>query len=211
MNVVELRNMSKSFGSMTLFNEYSISISDGEYVSITGRSGSGKSTLLNIIGLLDTADNGELVLFGYKNPTIDSRIGRTILREKISYLFQNYALIDEASVRDNLKLATRFLDCDRTHKREIISQTLDMVGMAGTESKKIYELSGGEQQRVAIAKAIIKPSRLILADEPTGSLDANNRDAILELLSSLHKEGKTIIIVTHDPVVAKCANRNIAL
>ena len=211
MKIVELRKMCKAYGNTVLFHDFCLEISTGEFVAITGKSGSGKSTLLNIIGLLDTMDAGELILFNKKNPDIESKEGRDILRNKISYLFQNYGLIDEDSVYTNLKISTRFRRYGYREEKEKIAEVLNAVGLLGYENKKIYQLSGGEQQRVAIAKIMLKPSDLILADEPTGSLDPKNRSIIMELLNNLHALGKTIIIVTHDSEVAKCASRNIQL
>lgn len=211
MRIVELKEMCKAYGETVLFRDFSLEISQGEFVAITGKSGSGKSTLLNIIGLLDVMDSGDLILFNKRNPDIESKEGRDILRNKISYLFQNYGLIDEESVYANLRISTRFQKFGHRQEKEKIAEALEAVGLSGYENKKIYQLSGGEQQRIAIAKIMLKPSELILADEPTGSLDPKNRSIIMDLLSKLYTSGKTIIVVTHDPEVAKCASRNIQL
>ena len=211
MNAIEIKDMRKTFRDHTVFDHFSLNVQEGEFLAITGRSGSGKSTLLNIIGLLDTMDSGELTLLGYRDPVIDSRIGRMLLRDQISYLFQNYGLIDERTVKANLNIAAYARPDGKAEKSEAMAKALKAVGLSGYEKKHVYELSGGEQQRVAIAKLLVKPARLILADEPTGSLDPDNRTLVLSFLRRLHEEGKTVLVVTHDGEVAKCADRVVEL
>ena len=166
-----------------------------------------KSTLLNIIGLLEEFDDGELIIDGESSPYPNSSGANKILREKISYLFQNFALVDEETVEYNLKLGCKYVKGSKKEKELSISETLKHVGLNGYEKRKIYELSGGEQQRVAMARIMLKPSKIILADEPTGSLDEKNRDVVLDLLKTLNKEGKTIVLVTHDRYVASQCHR----
>lgn len=211
MNAIEISHMKKSFREHVLFQDFSLTVPEGEYLAITGRSGSGKSTLLNICGLLDAPDQGDVTILGHRNPQLDSKTGRELLRTQVSYLFQNFGLVDEATVLDNLKIAAHALPGGKEKKREQIAEALKAVGLSGYEKKPVYALSGGEQQRVAIAKLLIKPARLILADEPTGSLDPANRTMVLSFLEQLHRDGKTIVVVTHDPEVAKCADKTIAL
>lgn len=135
-----------------------------------------------------------------------------MIREKISYLFQNFALVDNLTVEENLRMALRYVKKSKKEKEEDMKAALVQVGLAGYAKQKVFELSGGEKQRVSIARAIIKPSTVILADEPTGSLDPENRDEIMSILEYLNKEeGKTIVIVTHDLEIAKRCDRIVKL
>ena len=134
-----------------------------------------------------------------------------MIRENISYLFQNFALVDSFTVRDNLLMALKYVKLSKSEKEQLIHDTLQQVNLEGYQDLKVFEISGGEQQRVAVARSILKPSKLILADEPTGSLDPENRDEILAILNQLNKNGKTIIMVTHDNKVAESCHRIIRL
>lgn len=211
MGIIELKSMNKAFGSKTIFKDFKLIVESGEFVAVMGESGCGKSTLLNIIGLLEEFDSGELIIDGVSNVRPNSVSANKLLREKISYLFQNYALVDEETVLDNLYLALRYVKSNKKQKEDLIQESLKMVGLTGYEKRKIYELSGGEQQRVALARVMLKPSNIILADEPTGSLDEKNRDAVLSLLREFNSTGKTVIIVTHDHYVANQCTRVINL
>lgn len=210
MTVVNLQNITKMYDEKSVFNEFNLEVHKGEFLGITGKSGAGKTTLLNIIGLLEKPDEGDVVLFGNKNPNIDRKSGRMLLRNKISYLFQNYALIENESVESNLKISARFLK-NKKEKQKLIQEALHRVGLDGYEKKKIFQLSGGEQQRVALARIMIKPTELILADEPTGSLDEYNREVVMDILNDYNLEGKTIIIVTHDEKVSQRCKRVIEI
>lgn len=207
MSVIELNNITKKYGSKKLFDNFSLKINKNELVALTGPSGKGKTTILNMIGLLETFDEGELLIDGQKNIKVNSSKATKILREKIGYLFQNCALVDDETVYYNLDLALKYVKNNRKEKNELIKKALNDVGLEGFERRKIYELSGGEQQRVAIARIILKPCKVILADEPTGSLDEKNRDLVLELLKKLNNNGKTIVLVTHDEFVANQCDR----
>ncbi|HHZ06366.1 MAG TPA: putative bacteriocin export ABC transporter [Clostridiales bacterium] len=211
MSIVTLSNINKSFGDHVIFKNFNLEIKENDFVSIMGNSGTGKTTLLNIIGLLEKPDSGTVEIAGIKNATFDGAKGLQLRRNTISYLFQNYGLVDSETVNYNLKIATKFLKYSKAEERSKIEDTLQTVGLGGFINKKVYQLSGGEQQRVAIAKLLLKPSKLLLADEPTGSLDATNRDAILDMLKLLNNQGKTIIVVTHDSVVNSCAKTHIKL
>jgi len=207
MNVIELNSISKKYGSKKILDQFTLKIVENEILAITGPSGHGKTTILNIIGLLENYDNGELVIDGQKNIKANSAKATKVLREKIGYLFQNFALVDDETVFYNLNLALRYVQKSKKEKNELILKALRDVGLEGFEKRKVYELSGGEQQRVAIARIILKPCKVILADEPTGSLDEENRDLILDLLKDLNKNGKTIVLVTHDKFVANWCDR----
>lgn len=211
MSMIKIQDITKKYGEKTILNKFSLEIEQGEFISIMGESGSGKSTLLNIVGLLEKFDSGTLTIDDKTNFSPGSSKANKLLRESISYLFQNFALIDEESVESNLDLALRYIKSNAKEKKQKIEDTLDYVGLKGFSKRKIFELSGGEQQRVAVARIMLKPSKIILADEPTGSLDEKNRDLILDLLVNLNKQGKTIVVVTHDKVVARRSNRIIYL
>jgi putative ABC transport system ATP-binding protein len=198
MSVIELKNIKKTFDQREVLSNVNLTINAGDMVAIVGPSGKGKTTLLNIIGLNTKMDEGELTLFEYKNPPIHSKIATLLRREKIGYLFQNYGLVDDETVLWNLSLALTYKKMNRKSKLEKINSKLTEFGMLELRDKKVYQLSGGEQQRVAIIRLILQESSLILADEPTASLDSDNEFRILNHLKELNKQGKTIVVVTHN-------------
>lgn len=200
--VMRLENVSKSFQGIDVLCDLNLSVHQGDFVSIIGASGCGKSTLLNIVGLLDKADKGDFILFGEKNIKPFSRRAEKMLKEKIGYLFQNYALIENQTVAYNLDIVFDH-KVKKEEKNQRIQEALKKVGLEGIENKKVFKCSGGEQQRIALARLLLKPCELILADEPTGNLDSENREKILKILNDLNQLGKTIILVTHDQEVAK--------
>ena len=195
-NVISIQGLEKNFCKKTVFSGFSLEIPEGSFTVISGASGSGKSTLLNIIGLLEKKGKGETVHFGQKNIKPFSTKATNLLKDKIGYLFQNYALVDNATVEYNLKLAMEGHDTSKENNR--VKEVLEAVGLAGFEKKKVYQCSGGEQQRVAIARLMLKPCELILADEPTGSLDHENKMKVVDLLKGFQRAGKTVVLVTHD-------------
>ena len=211
MNLIKLEGVCKRFGEKNLFNNLSMEIEQGEFVSIMGESGAGKTTLLNIIGMLEPPDRGNVTVCGQQSSSFSSRTATLLRRNHISYLMQNYGLIDTETVKYNLSISVHFKKLSIAKKKQLYSSALERVGLPGYEKRKIYTLSGGEQQRIALAKIMVKSPQLILADEPTGSLDARNRDIVLAMLRQLNEEGKTIVVVTHDPTVSACAKRHINL
>lgn len=210
-NVIELSNYSKRFMHKVVFDDFNLTVSNGEMVAIVGPSGSGKSTLLNAIGLIDDVEFGEYKLLGAAAPKPNTKNATKLIRNNISYLFQNFALVENFTVMQNLMMALKYLKITKSEKEAIISDALNKVGLPGYEQLRIFEISGGEQQRISIARAMIKPSEIILADEPTGALDGKNRDEILSILHQINDTGKTMVIVTHDPVVASSCDRIIEL
>lgn len=194
--MIEVRKIKKAYGSHVVFEEMSFDIQAGDRVAIIGKSGSGKSTLLNILGLLDQPSSGQYFLDGMENISIHSSIARRKLRDKIGYLFQNYALLENETVENNIKVAMRYGEFN--NKKDSIAEALALVGLSGMEKRKVFTLSGGEQQRIALARLLVKPCEIILADEPTGNLDEDNTEVILNLLMKLSDKGKTVIMVTHN-------------
>ena len=211
MNDITLTNIEKKFGDKILFHDFSLAIERGEFLAIMGESGAGKTTLLNIMGLLEKPDSGAVTICGQKNPAFSSRAAVELRRHRISYLFQNYGLVDTETVENNMRTATHFRRIGKKEERRLIAEALEQAGLKGYEKRKVYTLSGGEQQRVALAKVIAKSPQIIFADEPTGSLDEHNRNDVLALLKEFHRRGKTIVVVTHDPYVNACAARHIML
>lgn len=207
MKIIDINNFTKSFGEKVIFQNFNLEIEKGDMVAIIGPSGSGKTTLLNVIGLIEPIEKQTSYLFdGKPAPKCNTKQAINMIRDNISYLFQNFALVDNYTVEQNLLLALKYVKKSKAEKKQLINNALKKVGLDAFNDQKIYEISGGEQQRVALARAILKPSKVILADEPTGSLDSKNRDEILRILKELNNEGKTIIIVTHDLDVANACN-----
>ena len=205
--MITLNNISKKYNEKNIVRNYNLKINKGEFISIVGESGSGKTTLLNIIGLLEKQTSGDIVVMGIKNPT--SKELTKLQREFYGYVFQNYALIEEDSVQTNLKLALKYNKV--IDKQAEINRALKLVGLEGYNKKKVFELSGGEQQRLALARIMLKKCEIILADEPTGNLDNKNRDIVFNILKDLNKQGKTIVIVTHDNYIANKCDKIIKL
>ncbi|MFA7077285.1 MAG: ABC transporter ATP-binding protein [Syntrophomonas sp.] len=210
-NICELVGVKKSYADNVVLDNMNMTIAPGEMVAITGKSGAGKTTILNIMGLLEKPDSGLVRLFDQPSPRINSQSANRLLRTRLSYLFQNCALIDDANADYNLEIPLIYARKNRQEKQDLKLAALKKVGLNISLKQKIYELSGGEQQRVAIARILLKPSELILADEPTGSLDAENRNEIMQILKDLNNSGQTIIIVTHDQYVAGVCDRIIEL
>lgn len=199
--MVEVKEIRKTYDDQVVLDDLSFTFQTAAITGIIGPSGSGKSTLLNIIGLIETYDEGSISYWGDDTIRPFTRKARQMLSGQIGYLFQNYALIDNETVEYNLLIGLSGQKLTRIEKDHAINQALNQVGLADFKNKRIYQCSGGEQQRIALARLILKDSRLILADEPTGSLDDNNKQIVLKHLKALNEEGKTILIATHDPIV----------
>mgnify|MGYP002712267169 FL=1 len=210
MKHIELNNISKSYGNRKIIDNLSFFIEEKEIVAIVGKSGSGKSTILNMIGLLETYDGGEILLKEKRLPELNSKEATLLRRNEINYLFQTNALISEKTVRENLLLAMEYVDIKDEEKFKKISEILDRLDILDIKDQKANTISGGEAQRVALARCILKPGDLILADEPTGSLDPKMSNEVFFLLLSLRNDyNKTILIVTHDMDMAKKCDRMI--
>lgn len=200
MEMIRLTHVAKRFGQHIVFDDFSYVFEKGKFYAITGESGSGKSTLLHMIGGLESYHEGSIVM-NQSIPIQRKRANHKLWRDHISFIFQNYALIDKETVNENLKMVTRIQKEKNADSK--IKEALHKVGLYGCENKPIFTLSGGEQQRVALARVLLKKADIILADEPTGNLDMKNRNIIFQLLKSLQQEGKTIIMVTHDMELAR--------
>lgn len=202
--MIEGIELSKRFEGRVLFENFNFKIESGEFVCFSGVSGCGKTTLLNMIGMIEPFDSGKLLIDGEAMVTPKQRM--QYFRKKLGFLFQNFALVENKTVEQNLKLIRKQ---DRTNLT--MEEALKRVGLSGVLKQKVYTLSGGEQQRVALARLFFKQSEIILADEPTGSLDEANANRIMQILKELHQEGKTIILVTHDEKIKRMAERVIEL
>ena len=203
--MIQLKNITKKYQSKTIFNHFNLKIEENELVAIVGNSGSGKSTLLNIIGLLESIDDGEIII---NNKIISNKKQILLLmRYDIGYMFQNNALIDDYTVEENLNIVLKYLNLNKKQKQTMINQALLSVGLQGYEKRKIYSLSGGEAQRIAFSKLLLKKPKIVLCDEPTGSLDSTNTKIIMDLLLKYHSSGATVVIVTHDLNIANQCQR----
>lgn len=212
MNAVTIEGLCKSYGDRCLLEGVSLTIPEKTLCAIVGKSGSGKSTLLNILGLLESADEGRIFLFGEKLPSPTSRQAVLMRQQVISYMFQSCALLMDESVEKNLLLAMHFLELKMVDKQHRIDAALETLGLREMKQQRVSTLSGGEQQRVAIARCLLKPGRLILADEPTGSLDTYSAETVFACLKSLKEDyGKTVILVTHDERLANQSDIRIEL
>lgn len=202
--MIQIQGVSKTFEGKSLFENLSLQIEAGDFVIFSGPSGCGKTTLLNMIGALEPLDAGQILVDG--QDITKKRHQLDYFRTKIGFLFQNFALVDHKTVRQNLEIVQKRYRAGRT-----IEEVLSAVGLEGKVDKKVYMLSGGEQQRVALARLMLKKCDIILADEPTGSLDQANAERVMTILQELNASGKTVILVTHDEAIKKQGNRLVEL
>lgn len=189
--MLEIKGLYKSYGDKVLFSDLNLSVKKGDFIVVHGVSGCGKTTLLNMIGSVEKPDKGQILF--ENNDIFDRKYQRIYLQSKVGFLFQNFALLEAKSISDNLKIVRKSVRTDISFEK-----ALSFVGLNNDINTKVYKLSGGEQQRVAIARLMLKKCELILADEPTGSLDLANSERIVNLLTEINNFGKTIIVVTHD-------------
>ena len=212
--IIKLNKINKFYGyrgnKIKALNSIDLEIEEGKFISIMGPSGCGKSTLLNVLGCIDSPDNGEYYL---KRNKIDFKKINSlseIRNRDIAMIFQNFALIGDLSVMENCLLPLKFRKEKSKYKKEVVEKYLKELGLYELRKKRVAELSGGQQQRVAIVRALAQETDIILADEPTGALDEQNTKSIMELLKKLNKEfNKTIIVVTHDKLVASYSDKTL--
>lgn len=208
--MIELQHIWKQFGSRIIFSDLNLNFQSGMVYALIGDSGCGKTTLLNMLAKLETFDKGEIV---YKGKSLTSLKNEEFYRNELGYLFQNFGLLDSQTIRENLELGLIGKKQNKKQEKErLLLQALQAVRLDYLSlNQKIYELSGGEAQRVALAKIILKDPPLILADEPTASLDPKNSKEIMEILLELRNANRTIIIATHNPSIWKMADQVIHL
>jgi putative ABC transport system ATP-binding protein len=213
--MIQMKNVSKIYtiGNEELYalNRATLTINDGEFVAIIGPSGSGKSTLMNIIGCLDTADDGKYLLDGQAIEDYTEDELTRIRNFKIGFVFQNFNLLPKNTALENVELPLIYRGISRKECRERAENALIRMGLSERMDHRPSELSGGQQQRVAIARAIVTSPSLILADEPTGNLDHKTGVEILELFKELHANGNTIVLITHDDGIAQKAERRLRI
>lgn len=194
--MIELRNINKGFDDRIVLENLNYNFYEGNSYALIGSSGAGKTTLLNIIGKLEEADSGDIIV---NDINLNNIKEKDYFKNYLSYLFQNFGLIENKSIQENLMLAFVGEKIGKLEKQQKMNEALKRVHLEVKLNRKIYTLSGGEAQRVALAKTILKDSPIILADEPTASVDQKNSEEIIELILSLKKENKIIIIATHSP------------
>ena len=211
--MLSMHNIAKVYRTESVethaLREFSLFVDEGEFVSVTGPSGSGKTTFLNIAGLLEESTGGTYELDGRDISRLNDRDRSRLRNEKIGFIFQSFNLIPELNIFDNVDVPLRYRGFNSTERKKRIDRVIEMVGL-GTRRKHLpAQLSGGQQQRVAIARALAGEPRFLLADEPTGNLDSHMADSVMDLLDEINSAGTTIIMVTHEPNLAKRARRNI--
>jgi putative ABC transport system ATP-binding protein len=206
--LLAVRNVHRSFGSVHALRDVSFEVEPGTMVAVVGRSGSGKTTLLNVVGGLDRPDSGTVTVDGVEVTAQDEDGLSRLRREKVSYVFQTFGLIPVLSAAENVGVPLRLARTEQKERDRRVSLLLDLVGLAEHARQRPGELSGGQQQRVAIARALAASPRLLIADEPTGQLDAETGLAVMALLRGVvESEGVTVLVSTHDPVMMALADR----
>src|SRR5690242_17723181 len=215
MALVELRNVSKIYRlgeeEIRALDDVSLDINIGEFISIIGPSGSGKSTLMHILGCLDSPTKGTIKLDEVMIQNASARELAAIRNRKIGFVFQFFNLLPKLNVAQNVELPMIYSGISGKERRERAMATLESVGLANRARHRPSQLSGGQQQRVAIARALVNNPRIVFADEPTGNLDSHTGEAILQLFRKLSEEGRTIVLVTHDPEIAAVTPRRIEI
>jgi len=213
--MLKLNNLTKIYRTIEVetaaLNAVNVAIECGEFVAVMGPSGCGKSTLLNVIGMLDRPSDGEYLFKGENVAGYSERQLSSLRKRHIGFIFQNFNLIDELSVKENIELALLYHGIAAAERRRRVDEVMDRVGIAHRARHRPSQLSGGQQQRVAVARAVVGGQSLILADEPTGNLDSVHGQEVMEMLQGLNDEGTTIVMVTHSASHADYARRTINL
>lgn len=214
--MLKIENLTKTYNykksnAFTALKDVSLEVEDGEMLAIIGKSGAGKSTLLHIIGCIDKFEKGSYIIDGTDVHSLSDNKLAKIRNEKVGIVMQDFALIDEYSVIENVMIPLNFSKKKLGKPKELAMKALERVGIANLAKKAVSKLSGGQKQRAAIARAIVNDPSFILADEPTGALDTKTSSEIMELFTELNKSGKTVIIITHDLTVADKCKRKIEI
>jgi putative ABC transport system ATP-binding protein len=213
--MIELRNLERSYpiasGRSWVLRNIKLDIAEGDFISITGPSGSGKTSLLNVLGMMDHDWSGEYVFDGHKVQGMNIKQRQAFARDKVGFIFQHYHLIDDLTVAENLDLPLSYRDVPSKERTARVADALDRFQIVGKKDLYPGQLSGGQQQLVAVARAVIAKPRLLLADEPTGALHSSQGQIIMDLLKQLNSEGTTIIQVTHNDTYAKMSKRQVSL
>ncbi len=211
--MLKMTKVSKTYRTDTVethaLREFSLTVDEGEFVSVTGPSGSGKTTFLNIAGMLEELTSGNYELDGRDISKLNDKERSAVRNQKIGFIFQSFNLIPELDIFDNVDVPLRYRGFNADERKRRIEKCLEMVGLTSRMKHHPAQLSGGQQQRVAIARALSGEPRFLLADEPTGNLDTNMADSVLDLLTEINESGTTIIMVTHELALADRAKRNI--
>ncbi|MBP3730200.1 MAG: ABC transporter ATP-binding protein [Mailhella sp.] len=207
-NILELQDVCMTFGQVKALQDINLSVREGEWVAIMGSSGSGKTTMMNIIGCMNKATSGTVILDGEKISRLNAKDLTAIRRDKIGLIFQQFFLISYLTAVENIMVAQYYHSM--ADEQEAL-EALERVGLGHRARHLPRQLSGGEQQRLCIARALINHPKIILADEPTGNLDEANQNAVMDIFHQLHKQGSTIIVVTHSPDVGSHADRIVRL
>jgi putative ABC transport system ATP-binding protein len=211
--MLQMKNVSKVYRTDTVethaLRDFSLTVEEGEFVSVTGPSGSGKTTFLNIAGLLEELTGGRYELDGRDISKLSDKERSRVRNEKIGFIFQSFNLIPELNIFDHGDVPLRYRGFDAAERKKRIIDSLELVGLASRLQHMPAQLSGGQQQRVAIARALAGEPRFLLADEPTGNLDSNMAESVMQLLTEINSTGTTIIMVTHELALADRARRNI--
>lgn len=209
--MIELKQLSRTFRTgqleTTALNQINLSIGSGEFVAVMGPSGCGKSTLLSILGMLDSPSSGQYLFKGQDVAPLREQQLATIRKQHLGFVFQSFNLIDELSVAENVELPLQYLGGPKAEREQRVAAMLKRMAIDHRADHKPLQLSGGQQQRVAVARALVINPSLILADEPTGNLDSKNSEEVMQLLSELHRQGTTIVMVTHSEHEAQYASR----
>src|ERR1700761_6801351 len=213
--MLEMNNVGKVYRTDLIethaLRDFSLDVTAGEFIAVTGPSGSGKTTFLNVAGLLETFDTGQYLLDGKDVSKLSDNDRSRLRNEKIGFIFQSFNLIPDLNIFDNVDVPLRYRRLPGAERRKRINESLERVGLSARAKHYPAELSGGQQQRVAIARALAGSPRLLLADEPTGNLDTQMARGVMQLLEELHRDGATIVMVTHDPELAARAQREVRI
>jgi putative ABC transport system ATP-binding protein len=213
--MIELRKLRKIYRTeeveTTALNDIDLKIEMGEYVAIMGPSGCGKSSLLNVLGLIDKPDGGEYLFLGKDIAKTNERGRSEIRKSNIGFIFQSFNLIDELTVFENIELPLFYLHVPSSKRKKQVDEVMEKMQVSRRRNHFPQQLSGGEQQRVAVARAIVANPKMILADEPTGNLDSSHGQEVMDLIGTLHAAGTTVVMVTHSPMYAEYSQRIIRL